>query len=188
MPSRSRIVEVSSERKVALLRGVNVAGKNKLKMADLRDALQEEGLADVATYIQSGNILFNSEESDASLEQTIAQCIAKRFGYEVPVLVRSDMFFQKIVDANPMGDQDTASMHVTVLSTTPSAELTKGPATEKLGQDTFTIVGDVVYVLCPNGYGKTRLTNAFFESKLQLQATTRNWKTINKLIELSAED
>lgn len=170
---------------IALLRGVNVAGKNKIKMAELREVLSAAGFNNVSTYIQSGNILFTATGTARKLEETVHQQIAKHFGYDVPVLVRPTKFFADIVKHCPYAAEDTQFVHATILKATPKKSLLTSIQKLDFGSDSFRVRKDVVYVCCPNGYGKTRLNNQFFESKLEQPATTRNWKSINKLIELS---
>ena len=170
--------------KICLLRGVNVSGKNKLKMQELRELLADAGFDAVQTYIQSGNIIFSSGERAVAIEKTIAGLITSEFGYQVPTLVRTRQFFEGIVSGCPYAEDEKAHLHVTILDRSASKKsLTEIDA--DYSPDSFVAKKDVLYVHCPQGYGRTKLNNQFFEKKLERSATTRNWKTINKLLELS---
>jgi len=171
--------------KIALLRGINVGGKNKLKMADLKDSLHRVGLLDVRTYIQSGNICFGSADAPTKLEAEIKNVIRDDFGYDVPVLVMSQSFFEKVIADSPYCENgaplhDVKELHVTLLATKPTAKSIARFDEISIADD-YRIIKDVIYLRCPDGYSKTKMTNGFIEKKLGTQATTRNWKTICKL-------
>lgn len=172
---------------VALLRGINVGGHKKIKMAELRSALEQSGLKSVQSYIQSGNLLFESAKQPMTLENQIHKAIESEFGFDVPVMVRPASFFSKVVSGNPFPKQDSQFLCAAVLSESPKKKYIDAIGTSPFGNDQFKIVKDVVYIHCPSGFGRTKLTNGFFEKKLYCQATSRNWKTINKLIELAKE-
>lgn len=178
---------MKQSQKIALLRGINVGGKNKLKMADLRDSLTAAGLADVRTYIQSGNICFRSNETPAKLEALIQRTILQDFGFDVPTLVRPQSFLKKLIDSSPycengVPSHDVKELHATILAKKPTTKSVA--ALKELSTDDFEIIGNVIYLRCPNGYSKTKLTNGFIERKLGSQATTRNWKTICTIAEM----
>ena len=177
-----------NKRKIALLRGINVGGRNKVKMADLRDQFVEAGLADVSTYIQSGNICFESTRSCTSLTKLIHDTIESNFGHDVPVMVREQAFFAGLIVNNPFCSKgkpksDIKELHATLLEKKPPAKNVKALA-ELEFEDEYRVAGDVVYLRIVTGYSKTKLTNAFFEKKLGVAATTRNWKTVCKLAEM----
>ncbi len=178
------------KRYISLLRGINVCGQKKIKMAELRPAYTDAGFEQVRSYVQSGNVLFDTQSTpSAKLEAAIAELIAERWGYEVEVLVRTPQQLSRVIAGNPfVGQQgvDPKQLYVTFLAAKPKAKLVKAllpPNTD----DAFVVAGQLVYVWCPGGYGRTKLTNKFFERKLQLAATTRNWRTINQLSELAAQ-
>lgn len=171
---------------IALLRGINVGGKNKIKMAELRERLESVALRNVATYIQSGNIIFDSTAASASLEKKITKLIKSDFGYDVPVLVFPRKRLQKIVKENPFAKKQIEHVAVTLLSKKPDKQLITAIEDLNFGIDKFQIAGDNIFLHCPNGFARTKLTNNFFEQKLNTTATTRNWKTVNKLLELSS--
>ena len=170
---------------IALLRGINVSGKNLIKMAPLAEVLTGAGLMNVRTYIQSGNIVFESEASDdADTGLIIAENIRKEFGFIVPVRVLKQSELKRIRDDNPFirlhglpGDK----LHLTLLSGIPDHALVQKIAETEYLPDEYIISGNAIYLNCPDGYGRTKLTNTFFENKLKVTATTRNWATIVKL-------
>ena len=170
---------------IALLRGINVGKKNRIKMADLSESLAKVGLENVRTYIQSGNIALESKLSRAKLEDLIAGAIADDFDCDVPVLVREKKYFQRVLQENPFCKSkfDIAQLHVTLLSKKPSAKAV-GELADLEFADPYEIAGDVVYLRLVSGYSKTKLTNGFLEQKLGVAATSRNWETICKLVEM----
>ncbi|CAA6820850.1 MAG: Unknown protein, partial [uncultured Aureispira sp.] len=172
---------------IALLRGINVGGQRKIKMADLRTMCEKIGLQEVQTYIQSGNIIFEHAEKDRSvLENALQAQIKITFGFEVPVLVITQAYLQEVAQKNPFLQQhpalDTKLLHVTFLAAEPAKDLVKALAEKDYGTDTFEVLENRVYLYVPNGYGRTKLTNSVFEKKLQVAATTRNWRTIGQLL------
>jgi len=173
---------------IALLRGINVSGKNMIKMADLAAALSETGLGNIRTYIQSGNILFESENRDSGmLSALIWAKIKERFGFIVPVQVLSRNELNRIRDNNPylnLRSLPEDKLHLTLLQAVPDPALTAKIAASDFSPDEFVVSGNAIYLYCPDGYGRTRLTNNFFENKLKVSATTRNWATVGKLCTL----
>lgn len=175
---------------IALLRGINVTGHNKIKMTELKQLFIDSGFREVVTYIQSGNVIFQSEQSDISkIEQSIIKVIEKHFGYSIKVLVVTKSHLAAIFNSNPFIEReniDLTKLYVTLLSNQP--EIDGIEQIEELlatNDDAFEVIDKSVYLYCPNGYGRTKLNNNLFEKKLNSSATTRNWKTITKLIELS---
>ncbi len=173
---------------IALLRSVNVGGRS-LPSADLRALFEGMGFAAVRTYIQSGNVLFEAAASPEALRPTIEQTLAAQLGFEVPVVLRTPAELRQVVAANPFSDRgaEPKHVHVTFLAAAPD------PAgTERLARDAqrhlpdeCRLVGSEVYLHCPNGYGQTKLTPGFIESRLKVATTTRNWNTVVKLLELA---
>lgn len=172
---------------VALLRGVNVGGKNKIKMADLRAALEAEGLVDVRTYIQSGNVLFASDAESDALEGSIEQAIGLRFGLEVPVLVRSRSEMRRVVSGAPAGFGESPDLHhsdVVFLKHPLTPEQAMEAVELRDGVDNAWPGEGVLYF--------TRLSERRTQSKLgkvvgkpayQLM-TIRSWTTTTKLVDL----
>ncbi len=167
---------------IIILRGINVSGKNKLPMQDLRDLLKGLGFENVQTYIQSGNIVLTSEELKDSIAEKINEAIKKQFDYEVPVLVKTIDEWKKAVDNNPYKEVAPKQQYFTFLSRIP---MEKEISVINIKDDEYSMVGDVVYVNAVGGYGKTKLNNNFFEKKLKVTATTRNLKTTIKLLTLA---
>ncbi len=173
---------------IAILRGINVSGKNKIAMKELKAVFDGAGYQNVATYIQSGNVVFRHKQTaEKTLAQQITQLIKTAFGLDVPVLVRTADDIQKAYDENPFLKQkgiDADKLHITFLADIPTQENIDKANTYNYTPDEFIIAVNNVYVHCPNGYGNTKLTNTFFENKLKVQATTRNLKTAAKLVEM----
>jgi len=177
-----------SRQKIALLRGINVGGNNRIKMVDLVSALTDVGLVDVRTYIQSGNICFESSASCSNLEKLVVNAISDRFGIQVPALVREQKYFEQLIAQSPFckagkPNFEISQLHVTLLSKKPKPKAVSEFAKLEFG-DEYEIVGDAVYLRLLTGYSKTKLTNGFLEKKLGVAATSRNWKTVCKLVEM----
>ena len=170
---------------ISILRGINVSGQRKIKMVDLQKLLVNIGLQKVETYIQSGNVVFQSNNLDTTkLSQTISKQIKNDYGFEVPVLVFSSNDIKKVIDNNPFTKnikKNPAFMHVTFLANEPMELSTSVFEQQKHEDEEIAFGYKVIYLYCPNGYGKTKLSNNFIESKLKTPATTRNWKTVNVL-------
>jgi uncharacterized protein (DUF1697 family) len=172
---------------VGLLRGINVGGKNKLPMKDLAAMFVAAGCGDVRTFIQSGNVIF---KSDATLSRRVpdlvAAQIAERFGYRTPVVLRSAEQIREVIRANPFVEAgtDEDALHVMFLADLPKAAAVAALDPERSPGDTFVVCGRDVYLRLPNGGAKTKLTNAYFDSKLVTVSTVRNWRTTTKLLEL----
>ena len=175
---------------IALLRGINVGGKKKLPMADLRAMLKDMGFSNVKTYIQSGNVVFQShEEGTGALEVSIETCIKSSFGFEGPVLVKTKSEFEKIVTGNPFADSRAISrkqVYFVLLKNPPEKERSSTLGMESYANEDFTITDQCVYLLCKTGYGKAKLNNNRIEGKLKVQATTRNYATVVKLLEMAS--
>jgi uncharacterized protein (DUF1697 family) len=174
---------------IAILRGINVSGHRLIKMEALKKLCIDNGFENVQTYIQSGNIVFDHPDGK-DLETVLTRAIKNNFGHDVPVTVLSATEWKKILDNNPYVNdktKDPASLYVTVLSGKPDKSPLDKIKTGLYGNDAFICKGNIIYLYCPGGYGKTKLTNDFFESKLKLGATTRNWKTMNVLLKMTSK-
>lgn len=167
---------------IAILRGINVSGSKKLPMAELRTLLTKLNFTDVQTYIQSGNAVFTSQEKDQEkLGSQISEAIKKQYDYDVPVLVKTIAQWKKAMANNPYVEEDISKQAITFLATIPE-EVTIEIDSKN---DQFKVIDSEVYLYCPNGFGRSKLSNNLFERKFKTQATTRNWKTINKLLEMA---
>jgi uncharacterized protein (DUF1697 family) len=174
------------ENKIGILRGINVGGKRKILMADLKSLCEKLGLNNVATYIQSGNLIFASGKQNSELESILEKGIKETFGFDVPVIVRSSKELDASIKNNPFYDEnaDINSLHLTFLKEKPTKENQEKALAFNCEPDKFKIEDKYVYILCQGKYHKTKLTNNFFEKKLNTGATTRNWKTVLKLSDL----
>ncbi len=180
---------------ISILRGINVSGHNMIKMEALKTLFQNLGFNDVRTYIQSGNVIFQAGENDTEeMAAKIRQKIKETFGFEVPVLVLEQSLMQNIYLNNPfLKSRITAEGSLSPLPHLHVTFLAKQLLPENMGKlqglqfapDEFVIMDKVVYLFCPNGYGRTKLTNSFFESKLKVTATTRNWKTVEAFLKVN---
>ncbi len=173
---------------VALLRGINVGGKNLLPMKDLAALFTAAGCREVTTYIQSGNVVFDAPvKLAARLPALIAEGIAARFGFRVPVLLRTHDELAAIARGNPFlaRDPDSAILMVMFLADRPSASAVAALDANRSPPDEFAVRGGEIYLRCPNGFGNSKLSNAYFDGKLKTVSTGRNWRTLLKLLELS---
>jgi uncharacterized protein (DUF1697 family) len=176
---------------VALLRGVNLGARNKVSMADLRRLFESLGAEDVQTYVQSGNVVFNSPvRGVAKLTGAIEQRISRELGLEINVMLRTREQLAKIVAGNPFaaGQTEGTKLHVTFLTDAPERARVRTLQSVTFEPDEFHVHGREVYLHTPNGYGKSKLSNAYFEKQLDVAATTRNWNTVTKLAELAGGD
>ena len=173
---------------VALLRGINLGGHAKVGMADLRRVFLALGHAEVTTYLQSGNVVFSSPAAQPSrLAAAIEQRIASDLGMTVTVLLRTGDDLARVAAANPFLGRtgDPTKLHVTFLAAAPDrdrAARLEAPAGEAAE---LALAGREVYLYYPDGYGRTKLDNAFLERRLGVAATTRNWRTVTKLGDLA---
>jgi uncharacterized protein (DUF1697 family) len=172
---------------ITMLRGINVSGRNKLSMDDLRAMVTDIGGNDVQTYIQSGNAVFTSARSASAIVKDLERAVEESLGNRVPVLIRTRQQLADVLGSNPFltGAEDLKILHVTFLSAVPPATALASVSGKRSDGDELRVIGREVYLSCPNGYGTTKLTNAFFEKKLGTQATTRNWTTVGKLVTLA---
>ena len=167
---------------IVLLRGINVSGKNKLPMAELRDLLKELGFQNVKTYIQSGNIILTSEESKTTICKKIKKGIADKFGYDVPVIAKTVLEWKKAFTNYPFPTDNPKIVAFVFLDGKTSE--TKIEA-KGVNDDEYKIDDDLVYIYCPSTFAKTKLSNNLFERKLKVTATTRNYNTTIKLLTLA---
>jgi len=181
---------IDKMQKIAILRGINVSGHKKIKMVDLKQLFINLGFTDVVTYIQSGNVIFDTEVSDdTKLTQMIKGAIKEHYDFEVPVIIRCHAEIKSIIKNCPFGEVDLlkngAKVLLSMLAQTPDAENIQCLMSYVKAPEQLVIKDKNVYLFCPNGYGNSKLSNVFIENKLKMQATTRNWKTVHKLFELS---
>jgi len=173
-------------RKIAILRGINVGGKRKILMADLKSICEKLGLKKVTTYIQSGNLIFESEKSNSELENELEKAISEKYGFDVPVIVRMQKELEHSIKNNPFfgKDADINQLHLTFLKEKPNKVNFDKILNFNCDPDNFKIIDKDVFIFCTGKYHESKLTNNFFEKQLKVGATTRNWKTVLKLFEL----
>jgi uncharacterized protein (DUF1697 family) len=176
---------------IAILRGINVAGKAKIKMSELKLLFEDVRCEKVKTYIQSGNVIFDhSEASTHVLETTLSERIVTTFGHQVPVIILTPEKLQRVVSNNPFRTNpaiDDAYLYVTFLSRKPAPFDADVLLSNKKEWEEIAWTDEAVYFYSPNGYGTTKLDNNFLEKKLKVAATTRNWRTTLELLRLANE-
>jgi uncharacterized protein (DUF1697 family) len=168
--------------RVALLRGINLGARNKIAMPALRELFADLGAEEVETHVQSGNVVFDGKLEPEAIEARIKRDL----GLEIVVLIRTASELRKVVEKNPFAKvKDPKQLHVTFLAEKPAAARVKELDPERSPGDEFAVVGREVYLHTPKGYGVSKLSNAWFEQKLGLAGTSRNWNTVTKLAELA---
>lgn len=173
-------------RHILLLRGINVGGKNRLPMADLRSALEELGAREVETWIQSGNAVLEAPARLAKgLPATLREQLRARHGLDIPVVLRSATELERAVEGWPWADADPAHRHVGFLAETPPAKAVAALDPDRSPGDRFAVRGRELYLHLPGGVARTKLTNAWFDRQLGTTSTVRNWKTVERLREMA---
>jgi uncharacterized protein (DUF1697 family) len=173
---------------IAFLRGVNVGGKNKVPMKELAAMFVAAGCADVKTYIQSGNVVCKARPALAkSLPALVACAVLKRFGYRVPVVMRTAAQLREVARHNPFlaTGLDPDSLHVAFLDGVPRVGGVAALDARRSPPDEFVVRGREIYLRLLNGVARTKLTNAYFDATLATTSTMRNWRTLLKLLDLA---
>jgi uncharacterized protein (DUF1697 family) len=179
-------------RYVSILRGINVSGQKKIKMDDLKSLYELLDFQNVVTYIQSGNVIFDtSVNNEADLKEKIEDAIEKRYNFRVPVQIRTNREMGDIIKNCPFGSINLKSegtkISVTFLSEEPSGVRVSDMLKHVVAPEKLIVKGKEAYLYCPTSYGRTKLSNTFIEHKLGVEATTRNWRSVTKLYELSVQ-
>ena len=173
---------------ISLLRGINVSGQKRLLMSELKALYETLGFQQVITYVQSGNVIFDSPDADRlEISAKIGNGIQQTFGYRVPIHIRDRIDFQRIIQGNPFIHRQGINLerlYVTFLSAPPAEKSLTNLDISAGIADEFISNGAQIYLIIPGGYRRTLLSNNFFEKKLDRVATTRNWKTVNTLFDL----
>ncbi|MGJ4745174.1 DUF1697 domain-containing protein [Leptospira sp. SA-E8] len=168
---------------ITLLRAVNVSGVNKIKMKDLAELFQGLGFQNVRTYIQSGNVVFETRSSKISeLDKKIEEEIQKVFKLNISSITLEKKDLEKIIQSNPFRKKEEKALYVMFMKEAPSIDLKEVLDPVKDKSEEYILSGKYLYLYFPNGYGKTKLSNPFIERKLKVIATTRNWNTLNALV------
>jgi len=171
---------------IALLRGINVSGQKKIKMADLKVLFEDLGFNEIQTYIQSGNVVFFTQQDDQYLlENHIKTSIKKQYGFDVPVTVLNKNEFCTVHDNIPLAkfnvddiNESGTKVYISFLSNKPEKDAINKLLSYVIAPEKLIIDDSFAYLYCPNGYGKSKLSNNFIENKLKVTSTTRNWKTV----------
>lgn len=170
------------------LRGVMPTGKNRVPMADLRAALSEAGLFDVRTYIQSGNAVARTALDIAAVEALVHDTIADKIGADIAVIARTHAQIKDVLAGNPFPLDAASRTYFSLLAATPEHEPLRELGKIDFAPDTVEIDVDTIYMLYATKYSDSKFNNNFFERKLKVAATTRNFNTMNRMLEMSASD
>jgi uncharacterized protein (DUF1697 family) len=176
-------------RLIVLLRGVNIASRNRISMPDLREALDEEGFEDVSTYVQSGNVVLTSNASAKEVESDVRRLLADRFGLDIAVVVRTRAQLAAVVKRNPFGKvaKNPKLYQVTFLEKAPTAELVRKLESVAAGKEQVAHSGRELYAWHPDGVARSKLAALMAGKGLGVTATARNWRTVTKLLELAEQ-
>jgi uncharacterized protein (DUF1697 family) len=174
---------------IVFLRGINLASKRRVAMSDLRELLEGAGYEDVRTHLQSGNIVLSSPLSPRRLETALERLLRKRFGFDVRVLVRTRAELKKVVDRDPLGEVATNGSRylVTFLSTKLPAKVARELEAANLAPEQFVVAGREIYGWHPTGVQRSKRARLLGDERLGVTATTRNWNTVRKLLEVAGE-
>lgn len=171
---------------VVLLRGVMPKGKNRVPMAQLREVLSANGFLNVRTYIQSGNAVLDTELKQHEVQQKVYNLIKEHIGADLKVIVRTGPQLQQVLEQNPFVEgEDLSRVFYTLFSETPSPQQAEKIMAEDFGDEKLVVGGDAAYMYIPGNAARSRLSNVMLEKKLGVAATTRNFNTMNKLVEMS---
>ena len=174
---------------VALLRGINVGGRNRMPMDELARSFEQAGCVSVRTYIQSGNVVFMAAPAIAlSARESVAATVSARTGTDIPIVLRSAADLARVVDENPFlgGSQDPRALHVGFLADKPSQDRVSSLDPDRSPPDEFVVRGEEIYLRLPNGVSGTRFTASYMERALATPATFRNWRTVENLLNMAA--
>lgn len=174
---------------IALLRGINVGGHNRLAMADLRGVLADLGHGDVRTYVQSGNAVFTSTRTDPeAIGAALRQRLGTDFDVSPTVMVRTAEDLAAIVQANPFAEQaqqEPTTVHVAFLSSQPTDATALGVDPDEYAPEQLALGDRVVYLHLPGGMGRSRLATDLGKRRSGVEMTVRNWRTVSKLLEMA---
>jgi uncharacterized protein (DUF1697 family) len=174
---------------VAMLRGINLGAHHRVPMAELRTLLTEAGYEDVRTYVQSGNIVLRSTAKAAEVELRLRTLLSERFGFDVPVIVRSRAQLAAVVKADPLGEvvDNPKRYQVSFLDSKPAAEAIARLQEQAIGDERVIARGREIYAWHPEGVARSKLWNALAGKGLGVTATARNWTTVRTLLEMASQ-
>jgi uncharacterized protein (DUF1697 family) len=174
---------------ISMLRGINVGTQKRMSMETLRGIYIDLGLEHVSTYVQSGNVVFESNDQSGLVNRIEAQ-IEQSCGYITEVFIRQAEELKRILACNPFlndRNEDPNKLHVTFYYRPPSETMLSKLTAPAGTTDEFAVAEMAVYLYCPNGYGKTKLSSSYFERRLGIPVTTRNWNTVNALYKMAVK-
>lgn len=167
------------------LRGVTPTGKNRVPMTDLRAALSNAGLLDVQTYIQSGNVLARSALDQLSVQTLVHEVIAREIGADIAVIVRTHGQLKRVMEGNPFPSSAASRTYFSLLAAPPAAELAEDLSRLDFSPESIKVVNDTIYTLYATKLSDSKFNNNYFERKLKVAATTRNFNTMSRCVALS---
>ena len=174
-------------RHVSLLRGINVGGHHLIPMARLRAIYESIGCEDVATYLQSGNVVFRRTRAPGAVAAEVEAAVTAEFGHRIRILTRTHAEMKRIVDADPFPHAEPARRLVLFLEKPLTAPLAKELAHVTSGRDEAVLIGQEFHLHCPDGIGNTKLVGLLSDRRLGVAATGRNWRTVTRLLELAGD-
>lgn len=172
---------------VILLRGVTPTGKNRVPMAELRPALSAVGLLDVRTYIQSGNVIAKSDLAQSAIQSLVHEVIARQIGTDITIVALTHEQIKRVMNNNPFPLNAASRTYFSLLASHPSPELLELMFRLDFSPDEVKVIDDTIYTLYKTKLSDSKFHNNFFERKLKVPATTRNFNTMSRLLELSSE-
>jgi uncharacterized protein (DUF1697 family) len=174
-------------RHIVMLRGINLGSRNRISMPELRQALEKAGFEGVHTYLQSGNVVLSSDASTNEVARECERQIARRFTLEIDVVARSRADLARVVQRNPLGHvADNPKLYqVTFLARKPGRDLERKLEAVTAPREEFAVIGREVYAWHPSGVARSKLWALLGSKKLGVTATSRNWTTVTKLLELA---
>ena len=176
---------------VSLFRGINVGGHQSIRMDELKELHKSLGFKDVVTYIQSGNVVFTSENPNVTqIQKDIEDGFAQKFGFQVKVMVRTADEFNMIIENNPFQNQPISESKWVVaifLASDPISTALEDIQKTYTGPEEVHIIGQEAFIYYPEGQGRSKLTNTFLEKKLKTTGTARNWNTVLRLQKMMQE-
>jgi uncharacterized protein (DUF1697 family) len=174
------------DKQIALLRGINVGGHKKILMTDLKSLFESLGFKEVVTYIQSGNVVFSSSHED-DVSVRISEGIRKKYGWDVPVLIKTASEIESILSNCPFSEEKKMKSYFTLFSEVPSDNSIEDVSQLSYPNEEFVITPMCLYFFCAMGYGRIKMNMNLIEKKLNVKATSRNYRTMVKLLELATQ-
>lgn len=174
---------------ISILRGINVGGHKMIKMEALKKMCLGLGFSNIKTYIQSGNIIFQTKITEVNkINKNLKSAIENEFGFDVPVITLTETELENILNLNPFLNNKSKKesfFYITFLSENPTKQNIENLKLIDFKNDKYKLIDKAIYLYCPDSFSNTKLTNNFLENKLKVIATTRNWKTTIELLTLA---